>query len=96
MGLRFEWDGAKPAQNLAKHGVGFDEAATAFGDPLSLTIADRWHSDVEERWVLVGQSHRPRLIVVVHTEIGGTIRIIHAREANRREREQYEEGVFRR
>ena len=38
--MEFEWDPNKAASNLEKHGVAFEEAATAFGDPLSLTIAD--------------------------------------------------------
>lgn len=40
MALWFEWDEAKAGQNLKKHGVSFEEAATVFGEPLSLTIAD--------------------------------------------------------
>jgi uncharacterized DUF497 family protein len=80
-------------RNFVKHGVTFDEATTAFGDPFSLAVPDRAHSHVEERCVLIGQSHRRRLVVVVHTETDDTVRVIHAREANRRERERYEEGT---
>lgn len=60
--MEFEWDPNKAASNLEKHGVPFDEAATAFGDPLSLTIDDPDHSDGEERFVLLGQlvSRTPR------------------------------------
>ena len=36
--LRFDWDEAKAASNLVKHGVSFEEAATVFGDPLALTL----------------------------------------------------------
>lgn len=43
MGLTFEWDERKAAANLRKHGVTFEEAAAAFGDPLSLTIPDPAH-----------------------------------------------------
>ncbi len=46
--LRFVWDRDKAAANLRKHGVDFHEAATAFGDALSITIADAEHSIVEE------------------------------------------------
>jgi hypothetical protein len=42
--LEFEWDSRKDAVNRAKHGIGFAEAATIFGDPLELTIADPVHS----------------------------------------------------
>jgi uncharacterized DUF497 family protein len=66
--VEFEWDQAKAESNLEKHSVSFDEAATAFGDPLSLTIPDPDHSDDEERFVLLGESYVGRLLVVVHTE----------------------------
>jgi uncharacterized DUF497 family protein len=41
--MLFEWDPAKAQENLQKHGVSFDEAATAFGDPLAMTIDDPVH-----------------------------------------------------
>jgi uncharacterized DUF497 family protein len=53
VGLTFEWDEKKAAANLRKHGVSFEEAASAFGDPLSLTIPDPAHSEDEERCVLL-------------------------------------------
>lgn len=90
--MEFEWDSAKAESNLEKHDVSFDEAATAFGDPLSITISDPDHSDDEERFVLLGASYTGRLIVVVHTERGERIRIISARLATRNERLKYEEG----
>ena len=89
--LRFVWDRDKAAANLRKHGVDFHEAATAFGDLLSITIPDRQHSIGEERWLLVGLSVAGRLVVVAHTERGDEIRIINARPATRRERQTYEE-----
>jgi uncharacterized DUF497 family protein len=55
--VKFAWDGAKADANFAKHGVRFEEAATAFGDPPSSTIADPDHSDDEERFVLLGMSY---------------------------------------
>jgi len=63
MGLRFEWDRRKAARNLAKHGRSFDEASTVFADGLSLTIPDPDHSEDEERWIIIGQSNRGRLLV---------------------------------
>ncbi len=93
MGLTFEWDENKAKQNLKKHGVSFEEAATAFGDSLSRTIADPLHSEDEDRFVILGESHGRRLVVVVFTERGENIRIISARRASRRERKNYEEGI---
>jgi len=49
-----EWDKNKARQNYNKHGVSFDEAASVFTDPLSLTIADLLHSDKEERFIILG------------------------------------------
>ena len=91
--LTFEWNAAKAASNLAKHGVGFEEAATVFGAPLSVTIFDPAHSQAEDRFIILGRSHLDKLLVVVHTERGDNIRIISARHASRRERKQYEEAI---
>ena len=94
MALRFSWDPRKAASNVRDHGVSFEEAVTAFGDPLSITIPDPLHSESEDRFVLVGLSAHSRLLVVVHAERGDDdIRIISARLASRRERTQYEEGA---
>ena len=90
MALTFEWDPDKAKANLAKHGVGFLEAATVLGDPLSLTISDPSHSEGEQRFVSVGMSDRARLLVVAHTEWGERVRIISARRATRREQRAYE------
>ncbi len=92
MALAFEWDANKARWNLVKHGVSFEESSTVFGDPRSLTIPDPVHSQMEERFVTLGTSHRGKLLVVVHTERGDNIRIITARPASRRERRTYEKG----
>jgi uncharacterized DUF497 family protein len=90
--LRFEWDRGKAAENLAKHGVSFEEAATIFRDPLSATGADPDHSVDEERFVTFGMSTSGRLLVVAHTDRDDTIRIISARPVTPSERSIYEEG----
>ncbi len=90
--MTFEWDEKKARENARKHGVLFDEATTVFGDILSVTIDDPLHSTEERRFVTIGQSHRRRTLVVVHTERGENIRIISVRVATRRERKTYEEG----
>ncbi len=91
MSLTLEWDPTKAERNLAKHGVSFAEAATAFGDALSITIDDPDHSKDEERSITIGASYHGRLIVVAHTERGDRVRIISARAATRAERKSYEE-----
>ncbi len=92
MSLVFEWDHAKAVANAQKHGVRFEEAATAFADPLSITISDPDHSAGEARYILIGRSLVSRLLVVVHLERGVHIRLISARLATRRERRVYEEA----
>lgn len=81
----------KARLNERRHGVSFEEAATAFLDPLSLTIRDLLHVVGEERFVLIGQSDRGKLVVVVHAEHGNEIRPISARRAMPHERRAYEE-----
>ena len=89
--MEFEWDPPKAARNLAKHGVSFEEAATAFGDPFGRIVADPRHSSVEERLVLLGLSKHRRLLAVMYTERAEALRIISARLATRPERRDYEE-----
>jgi uncharacterized DUF497 family protein len=68
--VEFDWDRGKAASNLRKHGVSFDEAATVFADPLSITVPDPDHSQDEERFIIVGMSFSRRLLIVAHTERG--------------------------
>ncbi len=93
MGPVLRWHPEKARSNLRKHGVSFEEAASVFRDPLSVTISDPLHSTEEDRLVTIGQSGRNRTLVVVHSEVGDTIRMISARLATRRERREYEEGT---
>ena len=90
--LSFEWDSAKSRSNLRKHGVAFEAAATAFGDSLSITVADQSSLASEARFVLVGETAGGDLVVVVHTVRGETIRLISARRATRQERHMYEQS----
>jgi len=90
--LDFEWDPEKAAENLAKHGVSFEEAATALRDTLSVTGHDPDHSVDEERFITFGPSSNGQLLFVSHTERGSRIRLISARVATRGERKFYEEG----
>jgi len=87
-GVRFIWDRRKAAANLEKHGVSFDEASTAFDDPLGAYYPDALHDD---HFILIGQSRQQRLLYVVHAEVrADAIRIISARKATRHEKARYE------
>jgi uncharacterized DUF497 family protein len=93
MALKFEWDQAKAAVNLSKHGVGFDEASTVFADPLAKLFDDSNHSAEELREIIIGRSLLGRLLLVSFTERGrDRIWIISARAATRKERRDYEEN----
>jgi hypothetical protein len=88
--MQFEWDPGKARRNLRKHGVSFDEAVTAFYDPLSATFDDPDHSIGEQRYITVGFSSQNRLVIVGHTERGEVVRIISARLATAHERKRHE------
>jgi len=89
--VEFEWDAGKAETNERKHGIGFHEAASVFGDPLAVTFKDPDHSTGEERFLTFGLSRFDRLLVVSHAERSGKVRIISARPLTRRERRIYEE-----
>jgi hypothetical protein len=89
--MKYEWDPAKAGANRRKHGVRFTDAVPVFSDPAALTLVDL-HTG-EERFVTVGIDALARVLVVVWTWRGdATIRLISARRATRREREQYARG----
>ena len=89
--LSFEWDPKKAAGNAAKHGVSFEEAKTVFYDEGALVISDPEQSLNEERFVIMGRSSKPRILVVVHCfrKTGSSIRIISARRAGTKEQQPY-------
>jgi uncharacterized protein len=87
----FEWDPAKARRNRRSHRVSFEEAASVFGDPLTLTYPDPDHSVSEQRFITVGTSSANRVLIVAHTDRNENIRIISARKATPLERKRYEE-----
>ena len=95
MELDITWDPVKAQTNLSKHGVSFTQAASVLLDPLALTVFDAAHSDQEERWFTLGQALDGTLLAIAHTYQStgpdtATVRLISARAATRREREQYQ------
>jgi uncharacterized protein len=93
MSLKFEWDPRKAVSNFSKHGVSFQEALTAFADPLARIFDDEDHSIKEQREIIIGHSAKERLLVVCFTAQGESVRIFSARKATRRERKEYEENI---
>ena len=94
--MRFEWDSKKAAANLKKHKVSFDEAVSVFADPLASIFDDEGHSKTEFREIIIGTSILNRLVLVCFTEHEeNLVRIINARLATKREREDYEDNKSR-
>ena len=88
--MDYQWDVNKSEANLKKHRVDFADAVTVFSDDFALTITDDYPD--EERFVTIGMDALGRILVVIYTWRGDSIRIISARKATNRERKQYEEG----
>ena len=87
--MEVEWDANKASSNLTKHGVDFADAASVLLDDMAVTIED--HSvDEENRFVTLGKDALGRLLVVVYTWRGDSLRLISARPATSRERGRYE------
>jgi len=90
--MDFEWDEAKSEACFKERGFDFAYAAHAFFDPDRLVQADTRHGYGEDRYQLTGRIEG-RLFVVVYTPRRGSIRIISARKANRREAKEYEDST---
>jgi len=92
--LRFEWDGPKDRANIRKHGVSFEEARTVFYDENAIQFFDPDHSDDEDRFILVGLSFKPRVLIVCHCfrESETVVRLVSARRADQEEEQEYWRG----
>ena len=96
--FQFEWDEAKAAANIRKHGVAFGQASTVFHDPRLLTVADLEHGQQEERWFSVGLANNGVVLSVVYLWLNAgsevtIIRLISARKATQTELRQYQESL---
>jgi len=92
--MKFEWDESKAAANVKKHGVSFEEAKTVFDSALAVIFSDEAHSVDEFREIIIGHSQLGRLLLVAFTERQDSVRLISARLATRKEREDYEQNTF--
>ena len=88
----FEWDDAKYRLNIEKHGIRFEDAQRIF-DGFTVDVIDDREDYGEERVISIGMLDGIVVLAVVHTDRGGTCRIISARQANRKERERYEQAI---
>jgi uncharacterized DUF497 family protein len=87
--ILFEWDEAKQAANLAKHGIDFEDIGPAFLDPDAMEMADARQDYGEERRIRIARC-KGVVLVIVFTLRGPNIRLISARRANERERAIHE------
>lgn len=87
----FEWDPRKAATNVIKHGIQFADAVLVLEDERAISFQDDFHGE-EERWVTIGMDPLARVLTVVYTWRGYTVRIISARPATPNEHRQYLEN----
>ncbi len=89
--VKFEWDASKAASNKRKHGVTFEEAKSVFYDDFAIQFFDDENSELEDRFLLLGQSNQSRVLLICHCERepGNLIRVISARKATAKERKFY-------
>ena len=90
--MEYEWDPGKAAENLRKHNVDFADAIIALEDENALTIEDPDYN--EQRFKTLGMGPSLNILFVVHREPSeNCIRIISARKSDRKETEQYYQGL---
>ncbi len=93
-GMIFEWDDAKAALNIEKHGISFYEEGSVFADRKGILLPDVQHSQDEDRFLLIGVTGERKLLTVIHVDRREVFRIISARAATPRERRDYEQSGF--
>ncbi len=90
--MEFRWDPKKAQENLRKHNVDFADAVIALEDENALTIEDLDHN--EHRFKSLGMGPSLNILFVVHCERSeSSIRIVSARKADRKETEEYFQGL---
>jgi hypothetical protein len=90
--MNIEWNQAKAATNLSKHGVAFEDAMHVFCDAERIEAHDGREDYGENRWATIGLVYPAVLYVVYTIRDGDTIRLISARKANEKERRQYRQA----
>jgi len=93
--INFTWDNTKAKSNIEKHTISFEEAKTVFDDANARLIYDPDHSEDEDRFILLGMSHKSKILTVVHCyrDDENNIRIISARKSTKKETKQYREYI---
>jgi uncharacterized protein len=89
--MKIRWDPHKAETNFRKHKIRFSDAESVLFDPMAMTVEDQI-IDQEQRFLSVGSDAFGRILVIVYTYHGDTIRLIPARKATSKERKYYEKG----
>lgn len=90
----FEWDKAN-IQHIAQHNVTPSEAEDLFFDTNNVLDEDIGHSIAENRFIIIGKTKKGRLLYQIFTRRGNKIRVISARDINKKEVKLYEEKTRR-
>lgn len=89
----FEWDKGNKDKNLIKHRVTDQECEEVFFDGSKRFFGDIGHSGKEKRFIILGNARQKRLLFIVFTIRKNKIRIISARDVNKKERKIYEKAI---
>tara|TARA_Y100000310_G_scaffold333529_1_gene411268 strand:+ start:1325 stop:1612 length:288 start_codon:yes stop_codon:yes gene_type:complete len=87
---KFTWDRWNKDKNWAKHKVTNQECEELFFDESKKILKDVLHSKNEDRYILIGKTKLNRLLFLVFTIRRNKIRVISARDLNRKEKKFYE------
>jgi uncharacterized protein len=88
--IGFEWDNGNKGKNFLKHKVKDEECEEVFFDYKKKILIDKIHSGKEERYLLIGKTKKQKLIFLVFTIRKNKIRVISARDLNKKEYKLYE------
>ena len=91
----FAWDAGNARKVRTRHDVEPGECEQAFFGERLLVSADDKHSQAEERWRALGCTLGGRRLHLVFTLRGTNIRVLAARDMNRKERRDYEQAQAR-
>jgi uncharacterized protein len=88
--LKFDWNDEKAKINFQKHMVSFEETMTVWDDEYAAFLHDPAHSNIEDRYLLIGYSSKNNLLFISFTERNDKIRLISSRKATKSERKRHE------
>ena len=89
----FQWDKGNSEKNWERHKVTRNECEQVFFNIPLIIADDKRHSDDEKRWYLLGQTDTSRFLFVVFTIRKNLIRVISARDMNKKEKDIYYEQI---